>query len=106
MPSHADENAYAVSKIEWQTSVDGQNIPIRAYIREPFEMTDDRWICATTITGLFHRKADVSGKSPEQAISEAQRFLKRELAAYVCADDRPDGGLSDKKRLWRLIDGA
>ncbi|NNF17470.1 MAG: hypothetical protein HKN70_12050 [Gammaproteobacteria bacterium] len=106
MINRIDKNACTLSTIEWQATVDGTDVPVRAIIREPFESTDDYWICATTICGLFHRKADLGGASPQDAVAAARRFLKTELDA--CVMPGAAGPSTDaqgmQRRLWRLID--
>lgn len=107
MPARADENAYARSMMQWQASIDGQDVPIKAIVREPFEAADDDWICATTISGLFHRKADLRGTTPDEAVAAARRFLKTELNAFhVPGTGAKDTDNEARQRLWRMIDSV
>lgn len=87
MNTRADFDAYALHKIELLSRVDNEDVPVRAVIRKPFECGDRRWSCAASISGLFHRKADLERDSAEEAIRAARGFVLDELSEFAA-----DGG--------------
>ncbi len=81
--SKTDPNAYALHKIDLLTQVDGQDVPITAVIRKPFECMDAGWMCAASISGLIHRKADLERASEHESINVARSFLIDELTGFT-----------------------
>jgi len=78
-----DPFAYALHKVELFTTVDEQELPVTAVIRQPFECVDSQWLCAVSISGLFHRKADLERPTPDESICAAKKFVLEELAGFV-----------------------
>lgn len=83
MNSKADFDAYALYKVELLTRVDDEDVPVTAVIRKPFECLDTGWSCAASISGLFHRKADLERDTPEESVRAAQQFVLDELTGFA-----------------------
>ena len=83
-----DFDAYAIFKSEFLMKVRDEMVPVTAVVREPFEIEDNRWLCPVGISGLIHRKADLLGNSPAEAVAAGKQFLREELARIV--DDTGD----------------
>lgn len=81
--SKTDPNAYALHKVELMTRVDEQDVPITAVIRQPFECMDAGWLCAASISGLIHRKADLECDSAHKSINAARKFVIDELTKFT-----------------------
>ncbi|MEM7081255.1 MAG: hypothetical protein AAF465_00750 [Pseudomonadota bacterium] len=78
----ADPYAYALHTVQLFTPVDDEVVPLTAVIRYPFENLDTHWLCAASISGLFHRKADLERDTPSAALKAARAFLIDELSDY------------------------
>ncbi len=85
--SMTDPLAHALHEVRLLAKVDGQDVPVSAVIRKPFECVDSQWLCAANISGLFHRKADLERASAPESIQAARKFVVEELSAYLA-----DGG--------------
>lgn len=83
MPNKTDPYAYSLQRIDLFTEVDRETVPVTAIVREPFERLDESWLCAASISGLFHRKADLESTSAEAAVRAARSFIFAELAGYA-----------------------
>ena len=83
MPTKSDPFAYALHKVELLTTVDGQEFPVTAIVRKPFECVDSQWLCAASISGLFHRKADLERRTADESVRAAKKFVLEELAGFV-----------------------
>ena len=78
-----DFNAQVVNRLELEARAGDETVPVTAVIRRPFECADREWICAASITGLIHRKADFHGVTATEAELAAQSFVERELEAFL-----------------------
>ena len=88
MPTKTDQFAYALHKLELFAEVDKHEVPITAVIRKPFECVDTQWLCAASINGLIHRKADLECLTAEESIKAAKQFVIEELSGFVAGGGR------------------
>ncbi|MFK8030749.1 MAG: hypothetical protein AB8G18_10960 [Gammaproteobacteria bacterium] len=83
MQTKTDPFAYALHKVELFTKVDEQEVPVTAVIRKPFECIDATWLCAASISGLIHRKADMERATADECVKAVRKFVVEELSGYL-----------------------
>ena len=83
MQTKTDQFAYALHQVGLYTKVDEQQTPVTVVIRQPFECIDSKWLCAASISGLFHRKADLEGATAEESVRAARKYIVVELSGFL-----------------------